>query len=74
MKISAPCHLEAHHHLESFCCGEPLLDTWLKTRARKNEASGASRTYVITRSNDVVVLLAGSGERQPRARAGKNPS
>lgn len=54
MKISAPCHLEAHHYLDSFCCGESLLDTWLKTRARKNEASGASRTYVITRSNDVV--------------------
>ena len=54
MKISAPCHLEAHHHLESFCCGEPLLDTWLKTRARKNEASGASRTSVITHDYDVV--------------------
>ena len=35
MKISAPCHLEAHHYLDSFCCGESLLDTWLKTRARK---------------------------------------
>lgn len=34
MKISAPCHLEAHHYLDSFCCGESLLDTWLKTRAR----------------------------------------
>ena len=54
MKVSAPCHLEAHHHLESFCCGETLLDAWLKTRARKNEASGASRTYVITRDYDVV--------------------
>lgn len=54
MKISAPCHLEAHHYLDSFCCGESLLDIWLKTRARKNEASGASRTYVITRSNNVV--------------------
>lgn len=54
MQISPPCHLEAHHHLESFCCGEPLLDTWLKTRARKNEAGGASRTYVLARANDVV--------------------
>lgn len=31
-----------------------VLDDWLKTRSRKNEASGASRTYVITRANDVV--------------------
>lgn len=54
MPIAAPCHLEERHNCEPFCCGEPVLDTWLKIRARKNEASGASRTYVITRDNDVV--------------------
>ena len=54
MKISAPCHLEEQHNLEPFSCGEMVLDDWLKTRSRKNEASGASRTYVITRANDVV--------------------
>lgn len=54
MSIAAPCHLEEFHNCELFHCGEAVLDTWLKTRARKNEASGASRTYVITRGNDVV--------------------
>lgn len=54
MPIAAPCHLEERHNCEPFCCGESVLDTWLKTRARKNEANGASRTYVITRNNDVV--------------------
>ena len=63
MPIAAPCHLEESHNCEPFCCGESVLDTWLKIRARKNEASGASRTYVITRANDVVgyySLAAGS--------------
>lgn len=54
MPIAAPCHLEERHNCEPFCCGESVLDTWLKIRARRNEASGASRTYVITRNNDVV--------------------
>lgn len=54
MPIAAPCHLEECHNCEPFCCGESVLDTWFKIRARKNEASGASRTYVITRANDVV--------------------
>lgn len=54
MPIAAPCHLEESHNCEPFCSGESVLDTWLKIRARKNEASGASRTYVITRANDVV--------------------
>lgn len=54
MPIAAPCHLEERHNCEPFCCGESVLDTWLKIRAHKNEASGASRTYVITRNNDVV--------------------
>lgn len=54
MPIAAPCHLEESHNCEPFCSGESVLHTWLKIRARKNEASGASRTYVITRANDVV--------------------
>lgn len=54
MPINAPCHLEECHNCEPFRCGEPVLDAWLKIRARRNEASGASRTYVITRGNDVV--------------------
>lgn len=54
MSIVAPCHLEENHNCELFHCGEPALDAWLKNRALKNEAAGASRTYVITQANDVV--------------------
>ena len=54
MSIAAPCHLEEKHNCELFHCGEPALDAWLKNRALKNEAGGASRTYVITHANAVV--------------------
>lgn len=54
MPVSVPCHLEEDHNCDHFRCGEAILDAWLKTRARKNEGSGASRTYVIARGNDVV--------------------
>ncbi|MBQ7608632.1 MAG: hypothetical protein IJU76_11780 [Desulfovibrionaceae bacterium] len=54
MPIAAPCHLEEGHNCGLFHCGEPALDAWLKNRALKNEAGGASRTYVITCGNDVV--------------------
>ena len=51
---SAPAPLAAKHDLEAFACGEPSLDAWLKRHARKNEASGASRTYVVGIGNAVV--------------------
>lgn len=35
------------HLLESFDCGEPSLNDWLRRRALTNEANGASRTYVV---------------------------
>jgi len=34
------------HDLDSFRCGVDSLDDWLIRRARPNQASGASRTYV----------------------------
>jgi GNAT superfamily N-acetyltransferase len=40
--------------LESFDSGEPSLDQWLKRRALKNQASGASRTFVVTEDASVV--------------------
>ena len=47
MPLSPPEPLAAHHELEDFNCGEASLDDWLKRRARANQASGASRTYVV---------------------------
>ena len=39
--------MSATHNLSDFDSGEPVLDDWLRRRALHNEASGASRTYVV---------------------------
>ena len=41
-----PVALAEHHVLDSFNCGVASLDDWLKRRARQNQLSGASRTFV----------------------------
>jgi predicted N-acetyltransferase YhbS len=46
MTISAPEPLSQQHDIESFASGVDSLDDWLKRRALKNQASGASRTFV----------------------------
>lgn len=53
-RLNAPAPLSSRHHLDSFRCSEPSLERWLKERARKNEAEGASRTYVVS-VEDVVI-------------------
>ena len=40
--------------MNSFNSGVPSLDEWLKRRARANQASGASRTYVVCEERRVV--------------------
>jgi GNAT superfamily N-acetyltransferase len=45
--LSAPEKLSAGHDLTGFDSGEMVLDEWLRKRAAQNEASGASRTYVV---------------------------
>ena len=42
----APEPLSPEHELEAFTSGVAPLDEWLKRRARRNEAEGASRTFV----------------------------
>jgi len=64
--LKAPELLSDHHELEAFDCGAPSLDHWLKRRARGNQASGASRVYVVCRGDIVVgyyALAAGAIER-----------
>jgi predicted N-acetyltransferase YhbS len=46
-EISPPEKLSEAHDLSAFDCGEPVLNDWLRRRALQNEASGASRTYVV---------------------------
>jgi GNAT superfamily N-acetyltransferase len=52
--VTAPEHIDAHHDSTAFECGQPELDEWLRRRALGNEASGASRTYVICAEGRVV--------------------
>jgi len=42
----APAPLAPAHELEAFVSGVAALDEWLKRRARRNEAEGASRTFI----------------------------
>ena len=53
-EISPPAKLTAEHDLSGFDSGEPVLDEWLRRRALQNEASGASRTYVVCAGRRVV--------------------
>jgi GNAT superfamily N-acetyltransferase len=53
-KLTPPEPLAEHHDFEEFCSGEATLDDWLKRRARANQLSGASRTYVVCEGQQVV--------------------
>lgn len=52
--LTPPQKLTAAHDVSQFHCGEPALDDWLKRRALENEYTGASRTYVVCRGQEVV--------------------
>jgi GNAT superfamily N-acetyltransferase len=68
--LGAPAPLADHHDLVPFDSGVPALDDWLRKRARANQASGASRTYVVCGSDNRVVayyVLAAGGVRLPEA-------
>ena len=52
--LSAPETLREDHNTDGFDSGEPTLDIWLARRARANQISGASRTYVVCREQHVV--------------------
>ena len=67
--ISAPQHLSAEDDLSAFDSGVPDLDEWLRRRAAGNEATGASRTYVVRAAGRVVgyYALAAGGVAQATA-------
>ena len=56
--LSSPEPLSDEHQIDSFDSGEPVLDDWLRRRARANQASGASRTYVVCDGKAVVAYYA----------------
>lgn len=69
MTLSAPVPLADHHELADFDSGVPELDDWLRRRARANQASGASRTFVACEEDRVVAYyaLASGAVKQPEA-------
>lgn len=58
VRLSPPEPLDESHDVDAFDCGEPVLDDWLRRRARANQASGASRTYVVCEGKRVVAYYA----------------
>lgn len=58
MTVSAPEPLVAHHALEQFDCGAASLNDWLRKRALRNQASGASRTFVVCDDDRVIAYYA----------------
>lgn len=72
LNLSPPTPITANHELLSFDSTESSLDEWLKKRALKNQASGASRCFVLCNNNKVIgyyTLSAGaiSHESAPKA-------
>jgi GNAT superfamily N-acetyltransferase len=52
--LSRPAPLAEAHELGDFFSGVDSLDDWLKRRARANQMSGASRTFVIAENHRVI--------------------
>lgn len=54
VSLSAPAPLADHHQFGAFDSGVPILDDWLRRRARANQVSGASRSFVVCADDAVV--------------------
>ena len=52
--LTPPVPLSSDHELDGFACGEASLDDWLRRRALKNQASNASRCFVICEGRAVI--------------------
>jgi GNAT superfamily N-acetyltransferase len=53
-----PEPLADHHDIGDFSSGEASLDDWLRRRARANQVSGATRTYVVCEERRVIAYYA----------------
>lgn len=53
LDLAAPEPLSDGHRIDDFCCGIAALDDWLIRRARNNQKTGASRTYVVAVAGQV---------------------
>ncbi|MGD0941635.1 MAG: GNAT family N-acetyltransferase [Terracidiphilus sp.] len=57
-RLLPPQPLVEAHDLAGFHCGEASLDDWIQRRANANQASGASRTYVLCEGKRVIAYYA----------------
>ncbi len=72
MALSAPQPLAVHHRVGDFASGVASLDEWLNKRALANQASGASRTFVVCEADKIVGYYAlASGAVTVAAAAGR---
>lgn len=55
MPLGAPGPLDDDHRLDGFRCSAPELTNWLLKRALRNQASGASRCFVVCDERQHVV-------------------
>lgn len=71
--LTSPEPLSSEHRIESFDCGEHLLDEWLRKRALANQGSAASRTFVVADAHGRVMgyyaLAAGAVSHDTATRA-----
>jgi GNAT superfamily N-acetyltransferase len=77
VNLVGPALLDTTHYLDAFQSGVDTLDYWLRHRARKNQASGASRTYVVCDASRVLAyycLASGSlsSEQSSSSRFSRN--
>lgn len=52
--MKRPCPIQPEHVLESFDCGVPALNVFLKDYALLNEKNGSARTYVVLDEQQVI--------------------
>ena len=52
--FSAPEPITDSHIINHFDCDTPSLNEWLRKRALRNEAGGASRTFVVSNKEKIV--------------------
>ncbi len=55
MTLHPPVPLAAEHRLESFDCGKPVLNDWLRRHAHAAGAGGSAKTFVVTTDEARVV-------------------
>ena len=56
-RLAAPRLLEPDDDVATFTCGNEVLDEWLRSRAKRNQREGASRTYVVVHERRVIAYF-----------------